>query len=108
MGLAIVTAQGTGVAERWRGMGWDSELLTNLEHIAPYTGLMLQGSWLPVFPLKDSVKLKCPPDLVRLSELLEANATLWQLPELQVSKGILAFWQALLHISSYTRLLPRL
>lgn len=96
MGLAIVTAQGTGVAERWWGMGWASQLLTNLEHIAPYTGLMLQGSWLPAFALK------CPPGLGRLSELLENNATWWQLPELQVSKGILV----LLHISSYTRLAP--
>lgn len=63
---------------------------------------MLQGSLLPVFALKDWLKLKCPPGLGRLSELLETNATLWQLPELQVSKGILA----LLHISSYTRLAP--
>lgn len=72
-------------------MGWASQFLANLEHIAPYTGLMLQGSRLPVFALKDSVKLQCPPGLVRLSELLEASATLWQLPDLQVSKGILAF-----------------
>lgn len=77
MGLAIVTAQGTGVAERRWGMGWASQLLTNLEHIAPYTGLMLQGSRLPVFALKDSVKFKCPPGLGRLSELLETSATLW-------------------------------
>lgn len=90
MGPTTVTAQG---GQLWLrdGRAWTGlpSLSINPEHVAPHTG---QGSRLSVFALKglDKTQVSTRPGEAKL---LEANATLWQLPELQVSKGIL--WQVI-------------